>query len=74
MTEILKSGMCFKVVITSFFQYVGRAIVQTMADAVVHRPSLVADIAGAPLPVMVDAEAGNLQATLSDNNYVIVVF
>lgn len=52
--------MCFKVVITSFFQYVGQAIVQTMADAVVHRPSLAADIAGAPLPVMVDAEAGNL--------------
>ena len=35
-----------------------------MADAVVHRPSLAADIAGAPLLVTVDAEAGNLQATL----------
>ena len=32
-----------------------------MADAVVHRPSLAADIAEAPLLVMVDAEAGNLQ-------------
>ena len=35
-----------------------------MADVVVHPLSLAADIAGAPLQDMVDAEAGNLQATL----------
>ena len=34
-----------------------------MADAVVHHLSLAADIAGAPLPDMVDAEAGTFQVT-----------
>ena len=46
------------------FLCVGQAIAQTMADVVVHPLSSAADIAGAPLHDMVDAEAGNLQATL----------
>ena len=37
---------------------VGRDIVLTLAVAVDHLLSLAADIAGAPLPDMVDVEAG----------------
>lgn len=47
-----------------FPQQIGQATVQTMVDAVVHHLLLAADIAGVPLPDMVDAEAGNLQTTL----------
>ena len=49
---------------SQLFLCVGQAIAQTMADVVVHPLSSAVDIAGAPLHDMVDAEAGNLQATL----------
>ena len=53
---------------------VGQAIVQTMAGVVVHHLSLAADIAGAPLPDMVDAEAGNLQAILVFKCCILMLF